>query len=50
MKIVYIGAGSHDFGRGQVVDVMTAEDLKGATISLVDLIGPLLHRRPPAWS
>jgi alpha-galactosidase len=38
MKIVYIGAGSHDFGRGQVVDVMTADDLKGrdVSVSLVD--------------
>jgi len=39
MKIVYIGAGSHDFGRGQVVDLLSSPDFKGkgVTISLVDV-------------
>jgi alpha-galactosidase len=39
MKIVYIGAGSHDFGRGQIVDILTSPDFKGkgVTISLVDI-------------
>jgi len=35
MKVVYIGAGSHDFGRGQVVDVMSAADLKGRNTIVV---------------
>jgi len=35
MKIVLIGAGSRIFGRGQVVDVLLAEDLRGRGVHLV---------------
>ncbi len=39
MKIVLIGAGSHSFGLGQIVDLMQAEELRGrgAELSLVDI-------------
>ncbi len=39
MKIVLIGAGSKDFGRGQVVDLMSSKDLVGqnVTFMLVDM-------------
>jgi alpha-galactosidase len=38
MKIVIIGAGSIEFGRGQVVDLLKSEEFKGpgSTITLVD--------------
>ncbi len=38
MKIVLIGAGSRSFGRGQIVDVLTAKELygRGITFCLVD--------------
>ncbi len=44
MKIVLIGAGSKDFGRGQVVDLMSSKDLTGrnVTLALVDLNEPAL--------
>jgi alpha-galactosidase len=34
-SIVLIGAGSASFGRGQIVDILAAEDLQGRGISLV---------------
>ncbi|OGQ86648.1 MAG: hypothetical protein A2289_25775 [Deltaproteobacteria bacterium RIFOXYA12_FULL_58_15] len=34
-KIVLIGAGSIDFGKGQIVDILAAEDLRGRGIELV---------------
>jgi len=34
MKIVLIGAGSHSFGRGQIVDILGAEDLRGRNVVL----------------
>ena len=38
MKIVFIGAGSRDFGRGQIVDLLHSKELQGrnVTLSLVD--------------
>lgn len=38
MKIVFIGAGSRDFGRGQIVDLLQSKELQGrnVTLSLVD--------------
>jgi alpha-galactosidase len=53
MKIVIIGAGSHSFGRGQIVDLLTAQELKGRGGALVlvdidaqalDLMGRLAER------
>ena len=35
MKIVIIGAGSRDFGRGQVVDILSSPTLGSAGGSLV---------------
>jgi alpha-galactosidase len=39
MKIVIIGAGSSNFGRGQIVDILCAPELRGrgVTLSLVDI-------------
>ncbi len=39
MKIVLIGAGSHSFGRGQIVDLIQAAELRGrgVELSLVDV-------------
>jgi alpha-galactosidase len=34
MKIVLIGAGSKSFGRGQVVDILSAEELAGRNVEL----------------
>lgn len=44
MKIVLIGAGSHSFGLGQIVDLMQAEALRGrgVELSLVDVDGRAL--------
>jgi alpha-galactosidase len=44
MKIVIVGAGSKDFGRGQIVDVLQAQELRGrdVTLSLVDVNGAAL--------
>jgi len=38
MKIVLIGAGSQSFGRGQIADILHAEELNGrnVTLALVD--------------
>jgi len=35
MKIVIIGAGSASFGRGQIVDLLSAKDLCGRSVRLV---------------
>jgi alpha-galactosidase len=35
MKIVIIGAGSHSFGRGQIADLLQAEELMGRGVELV---------------
>ena len=35
MKIVLIGAGSRSFGRGQVIDLLVAPELRGRGVSLV---------------
>ncbi len=39
MKIVLIGAGSGSFGRGQIADILQADDLRGrdVTLTLVDI-------------
>ena len=34
MKIVLIGAGSHSFGRGQIVDILGAPELRGRQVRL----------------
>ena len=44
MKIVLIGAGSSSFGRGQIADIVQAEEFRGrgVTLTLVDLDGVAL--------
>lgn len=46
MKIVIVGAGSENFGAGQIVDVLLAPELRGrgTMLSLVDADGPRLRR------
>ena len=45
MKIVLIGAGSSSFGRGQIADIVQAEEFRGrrVTLTLVDLNEPNLR-------
>jgi alpha-galactosidase len=35
VKIVLIGAGSHSFGRGQIVDILRSADLRGRDVEVV---------------
>ncbi len=46
MKIVLIGAGSGSFGRGQIADILQADDLRGrgVTLALVDTNEAALDR------